>query len=245
VDASLSEFDQFRNALQAAAARSLERTHPEYVVTFQKVISQTGDPSKAFDTVKDISTDKGFTRWRPILTATLDTELAINRLRVALNMLKILPPREVLNLFSMSAGEWVDYQLTNWLFLMKALLEKEKALISKAVRTLVKPSNTQWKDIENSLLKRINALIKDTGKMRDPLAHGGLGGGGVSAVEEERLWEGFVLMRGPLDIRQLLEPMVEYHDKSLQRLRQTSIQALAEINRASEDLSRHIDWDNV
>ena len=238
----MSNFERFRDALHEAAARSLERTHPEYVAAFQKALSQTRDPSKAFDAVKDISTDEGFARWRPLLTATLDTEVAINRLRNALNILKILPSEEVLNLFSMSLGEWVDYHMTAWLFWMDALLEKVKALVCEAIRALVRISNAKWKDIETNLLKSINALSEDTGKIRDPIAHGGLKGRAVEALEEERLWEGFVLMRGPLDIRQLFESFVEYHGKWYEHLRQASVKAIAEVNRVLEELNRHIDW---
>lgn len=240
--ASLSGFDRFRNALQEAAARALERTHPEYVDTFQEVLRQTGDLSKALHAVENIPTGRGFAKWQPILTAILDTELAMDKVRSALKLLKVIPPVEVLDAFSMSEGAWIDYHLDAWFFRMDGLLEREKKLVSRVVRALVKPTNAQWKYIENTLLNSIKGLSEITGKVRDPLAHGG---GAVEAIEEERLWQMAVLLRFHPDIRQLLDARVQYHDKWYEGLRQASIQALAEIERVSEELNHHIDWDKL
>lgn len=239
----VSNFDRFRNALQAAAARALQRTHPEYVAAFQKALRETRDVSKALQAVKDISTDRGFAKWRPLLTATLDVEVAISRLRNSLNLLKTPPPSEVLDVFAMHSGEWVDYHWTASIFWMHALLEREKKLVRQAVRALVRPSNTQWKDIENSLLSSINAFSEHTGDVRDPLAHGG--GAGVEALAQERLWEGLVLLQGSLDIRQLLESQSKYQAEWYERLHTVSVVAIAEIERVFGELNRHIDWDNA
>jgi hypothetical protein len=208
MNAPVSNFDRFRNNLRQAAARALECAHPEYVAAFQKALSQTGDFSKALDAVKDIPRDRGFAKWRPLLTATLDVEVTRNRLRNSLNLLKTVPDAEVLDRFSMHPGEWVDCHWTAWTFWVDALLERVKKLVKEAVRALVRPSNVQWKDIENSLLRSIDSFSESTGKVRNPLAHGG---GAVEAVEEERLWEGLVLLRGSFDIRQLFESQLEYH----------------------------------
>ena len=47
-------------------------------------------------------------KWQKLLTAILETELAMHRVRSALNLLETIPPRETLNVFSMSEGAWID-----------------------------------------------------------------------------------------------------------------------------------------
>lgn len=242
---SSSGFAQFRNSLQEAAAHSLERTHPNYVIIFQKALEETGDLDQALHAVKGISTDPGFAKWRPLLTATLDTELAMNEMRSALNLLKALPLEETLDMYSMSRGAWIYYHLNMWIFWMDALLEKQKTLVKEAVRALIRPRNTQWKDVESSLLSTIDVLSKDMGKVRDPLAHGGLKGRAAEAIGEERLWEWLVLLQVPLEIRTLVGSMVIYHARWSDQLHRASVLVLAEFNRVCEELNRHIDWDHI
>lgn len=163
MSSSSSGFAQFRYSLQEAAAHSLERTHPNYVIIFQKALEETGDLEQALHAVNGISTDPEFAKWRPLLTATLDTELAMNEMRSALNLLKALPSEETLGMYSMSRGAWLYYHLNTWIFWMDALLEKQKTLVKEAVRALIRPRNTQWKDVEGSLLSIIDVLSKDMG----------------------------------------------------------------------------------
>ena len=238
--ASLSAFDALRAAIQRAAAIKLERKHPECVASFRHVLDQTGDTAKALDAVKGIPMSGEFVAFERLLTATLDTELAMDKLISALNLFKTVPPRELLDEWSMSEGALIDYNYSAWVFWMDALLERVKKLVSQAVRTLVRPHNPRFKDIERALLNSVDRLSSITGHVRNPLAHGG---GAVQALEEERLWVTYALLGAHTDISELYHPLVEYRDTWHQRLRHASTLALAEIERVSSELNRRVDWD--
>ena len=237
----------FRNSLYRAAARSLQEKHPQYVETLIQTLAETSDLSQALDTVKAIPTDIGFAKWRPLLTATLDTELAINQLRVTLELLRLTPSKGLL-IPEGTEGTLVLYYTNVWVLLADALLERSEKLIKKAARTLIRPSNPKWQSIEDEVSKPINELSKDLrSKMRNPLAHGG---GAVEAPAEERLWEGFTIIaavtnRYELFFSQMLGAMAKYHATWYERLSKHSVLMLNEINRAINNLNKHINWDKT
>lgn len=249
MEAKIGGLELFRNSLYRAAAKSLQEKHPEYIETLMQVLAQTGDLSQTLDTVKAIPTDVGFAKWRSLLTATFDTELAINQIRTALNLLRIIPPQRIAppHDIPISEGAWVYYHYNVWIFLMDALLERTKKLLTQAVRTLIRPTNPNWKDIQSEVLKSINLLSEDIGTVRDPLAHGG---GVAEAPAQERLWEGFVFISTltnyqmvPID--NVFEPMTKYHASWYKRLYELSLLVLATIDKEIDKLNKQINWDKT
>jgi len=250
MEAKIVGLKLFRNSLYKVAARSLWEKHPQYAKTLIQTLAETGDLSQALNAVKTIPTDVGFAKWRPLLTATFDTELAINQVKTALDLLAIIPPRRIVipKDILISEGAWVCYHMNAWIFLMDALLERTRKLISRAVRLLIRPRNLNYQGIENDILKPINELSKDLrDRMRNALAHGGWP---VEAVTEEELWEGMVLIatltnRYELFSNQIFEPMSKYHTRWHQQLDKKSGIVLIEIDRAMTKLNKHIDWDKI
>ena len=117
MNASLSSFIKLCNSIREKTARDLEQKRP----------------------------DNQLAKWRKLLTAVLETELAMHRVRSALNLLKTLPSKETLNMFFMSEGAWIDYQYGTWSFWMCSLLDKEIELVSQVSQQLIKPSNPQYR----------------------------------------------------------------------------------------------------
>ena len=248
MEAKIIGLQLFRNSLYNTAARSLREKHPKYVEALLQMLAETGDLSKALDSVKTMPTDVGFAKWRPLLTATFDTELAINQIRTVLNLLEIIPPRKVVppQDILISEGAWVYYHVNVWIFWMDALLERVKKLVKQTVRSLVRPTNPKWKDVESDLLQSISLLSQDIGKMRDPLAHGG----GVAEVPaQERLWEGLVLIstlaNRSISFDDVFGSMTKYHASWHKRLYEKSVLALATIEKEMDELNKHLDWDKI
>jgi len=214
-----------------------------------QALAKTRNLSLAIDSVKTIPTDVGFAKWRPLLTAIFDTELAINQVKTSLDLLRIIPPKSVVPLHnvSISEGAWVYYHVDVWIFWQDALLERIKKLIRLSVRRLIRHFNPQWENIEIDILKSINLLSQDIGKIRDPLAHGGWA---VDAPAEEKLWEGTVLvatLANPHEIisGQVFEPMAQYHAKWYDELDRKTRLVLDVIDKSIGKLRGNIDWDKI
>jgi len=216
VDAPLNNFNQLCNSIRKVAIRDLKQKHPKGQLT----------------------------KWRELITAIWETELAMHRVRGALNLLKTLPPKETLNLFSMSEGAWIDYHYTTWSFWMCSLLDKEIELVSQVAQKLIKPSNSQYKEIERPLLESLVSQKDKVGKIRHPLAHKGKGGT-IEAVIKTDLWKSFAIIPSPVDFNQMLASYVPYHMRWHYFLHQVSMAVLAEIERICGELAQHIDWDNI
>jgi len=216
MNASLSSFIKLCNSIREKTARDLEQKRP----------------------------DNQLAKWRKLLTAVLETELAMHRVRSALNLLKTLPSKETLNMFFMSEGAWIDYQYGTWSFWMCSLLDKEIELVSQVSQQLIKPSNPQYREIERPLSKSLVSQKNKVGKIRHPLAHKGKGGT-IEAVMREDSWKGFVVIPSPVDFNCILASCVPYHMRWHHFLHQVSIVILVEIERISAELNQQIDWDNI
>ena len=216
MNAPLNNFNQLCNSIRKATIQDLKQKHPK---------SQLA-------------------KWRKLLTAIWETELTMHRVRSALNLLKTVPSKETLNMFSMSEGAWIDYQYTTWSFWMFGLLEREKCLVQRVTRNLVKLSNPQYKDIEKTLLKSIEAQRDKISKVRHPLAHIGEGGT-IEEVINTELWKNFAIIPSPVDFNEMLAPLVPYHMRWHYFLCQVSNAVLAEIERICGELNQHIGWDDI
>jgi hypothetical protein len=249
MEGKVNELELFRNSLYDSAARSLREKHPQYVEAFIQVLVKTRNLSLAINSVKAISTDVGLAKWRPLLTAIFDTEIAINQVKTSLDLLKIIPPKSVVSPHDIpiSEGAWVYYHVDVWVFWQDALLERVKKLIKISVRKLIRPFNPQWQNIERDILNSINLLSQDIGKLRDPLAHGGWA---VDAPAEEKLWEGTVLvatLTNPHEIisGQVFEPMAQYHAKWYKQLDSKTGLVLDVIDKTIGKIRGNIDWNKI
>jgi len=183
-------------------------------------------------------------KWQKLLTAIVETELTLHRVRSALKLLKTAPSKDTLNMFSMSEGAWIDYQYTTWSFWMCSLLDKEIELVSQVGQKLIKPNNSQYKDIVRPLVKSLVSQKDKVGKIRHPLAHKGEGGT-IEAVMTTELWKNFAIIPSPVDFNEMLASCVPYHMKWHYFLHGVSVKIIAEIERTSEELYKRIDWNNV
>lgn len=237
-----SQLDILRNSIQKAALRDLQREHPDYVAAVRTAVARTKDINQAIESAKDIPTDKGFGRWRPLFEGALDVELAKDKLRTALRLLEKNPPNEVLDAYFLNAGAWTDYHMDVGIFWLDALLERVRKLVRRVVRELIRPGNDEWKSVESDLLKIVLRASERVGKVRDPLAHGG---GPVEGLSSERIWElGCVLGLPPLEVSpDLLVSTEEYRNRWHEGLRNTSVIVLAAVEQTFEKLNEQLQFD--
>ncbi len=81
MNAPISNFNKLSNSIRERAIRDIKQKYPE---------SQLA-------------------KWRQLLTTIWETEEAMHRVRCSLKLLRTIPPKETLNMFSMSDGAWIDY----------------------------------------------------------------------------------------------------------------------------------------
>jgi len=252
----MTELERFRNNLYKAAFKALKQKHPEYVDAFTKPLKDMikTNPSKAGEAIKEaykavenIPTDTGFAKWRPLLTATLDVELAMNRLSIALNLLGRIPEEKFLNEYSITEGDWVAYHLSSCIVLMKAVIEKEQELVKKLMRKFLKPANGSYEEIKKTLLKKLNIMNNDIAPQRKQYLHGGIKGADLEVLEKERHWEADVTLG--IGSRELVNHInasyVEYQSRWHRLLSEHVLKLFGEIERVSKELNSIIDWDNV
>jgi hypothetical protein len=216
VNAPLKNFNQLCNSIREIAVRDLQQKRPESQLV----------------------------KWQKLITAILETELAIQRVRNAINLLKTIPPKETLNMFSMSEGAWIDYQYSTWSFWMCSLLDKEIELVSQVGQKLIKPNNPQYKDIVRPFIESLVYKKDKVGEIRHPLAHKGEGGT-IEAVMKTVEWKNYVTMQSPIDFNKILASHVPYHTRWHHFLHESSVRIIAEIEQTSEEIYKRIDWDNI
>lgn len=184
---------EFKRNLIAKAREELERINPAFVQAFQKGVADGEALERVIETTRPVLGTKAharWDRWSKLLTAALDVEFAMDQVRRSLWLLEATP-QGAPNNRRYDPGAWIVYHVDHWIFEMHAFLERLEKLVKLTCRSLVRPMNLRWPEIEKELMSPIAKIKKDIGKMRHPLAHGG---GPVEAIEEEQLWEGFVLL---------------------------------------------------
>lgn len=180
--------------------------------------------------------------WRKLRTTTLEIELSLHRLRSALNQLNTPLPEEASVLFSMSKGAWVEYQeaaITIWMY---KLLDCERALVCQIVRNLIKPCNTDYKNIEKSLLIRIDAQKERVAKLRNPQAHAGAGGPIEQVMEDEKEQGNLIVIPSPIDFNQILGASEPYQSRWYFFLNKSSQILIAELDNISKELNEQVNW---
>ena len=242
---SLTNFEKLKHAVYKATARALEQAGPEIVATVRETYDKTGDLEKVQEVAKTLSTLPEAAKWRPLLVALLDTELAINHVRNGLRFLRDIPPREV---FGVSPGEWIEYHLLSWSFFTYGFLEKEETLVKQLVRALKRPTDPHWKGVQDELLALVEQMRNRTARLRNPAAHGGKPGqyrGPIEGIEEQQLWEGIVLVGFTPAPSQILQSFQGFHGRWYRSLYRFSVIVLAHFNRICGRLYEAIDWSRV
>lgn len=227
-------FDRLHHAVVSSAARSLEQTAPSHVSAFRKILQQTDDPQQAQNALANIETGAQFSKWREICIDLIDVELQMRRVAISLLLLN----SEATPL--LSQGEWVDYHYNAWAILVRSLLDKVEKLTKNIVRKLVRPTNPEWKHIEEQMLQTVYDFKSRLKPVRDPAAHVR---GPVEAIATEHGVELFVLTGG-CDIKALFEPMGDYQHKWHRVLSASSALVFAEIDRLGERLTKELEWNS-
>lgn len=224
-------FDRLHHAVVSGAARSLEQTAPSHVSAFRKILQQAGDLQQAQNALANIQTGAQFSKWREICIDLIDVELQMHRVAISLLLLnsEATPP--------LSQGEWVDYHDNAWAILTRSLLDKVEKLTKNIVRKLVRPTNSEWKHIEEQMLQTVYDFKSRLKPVRDPAAHVR---GPVEAIATEHGVEVFVLTGG-CDIKALFEPMGDYQRKWHRILSDYSALVFAEVHRLGERLTEELE----
>ena len=179
-----------------------------------------------------------------MLTAIHETELAMHRLRSTLKLLKTPPPKETLDIFYMSEGAWIDYHIATWSFYIYGLLERERKLVCQVCRSLIKPNNPHYEDIEKELLKSVKAQKDKVEKLRHPEAHVGEGGV-IEKVMKNGSWKDYLILPSPIDFNHVLASYEAYHMRWYESLYQFSLLQIARMEQISQELYKCIDWKRI
>ena len=183
----------FKSKLDKWARRQLEISNPKFVKTFLSQLEKQG-LEKAHDATKSLLGDPP--EWYAVLTAMADVEMALDKMWRARQFLGASPmpgSGELSNL-----GAWVDYHSDYWAFATDALLERVEILINLSIDRILRYKNPEWRTLKNELLRKIKKIKDEIGNVRHPLAHGG--GGGITGLEEDRLWETYLLVGSGTDL---------------------------------------------
>ena len=184
----LVQFTNLKRKIYEAGANALVAANPEYVQTFLRRLEETsGDLDRVIDETKPLL-EGGLKDWTDLLTAVLDVELVLDKVKRSLTFL-----RSGVTGTSEETGAWVIYHTDCWTFQMDALLERVDKLAAQIFRRLVRPKDSAWQAKEKAIRNDIKKMKAEIAKQRDPLAHGL--GGGVLGIQEERLWEAFLAGR--------------------------------------------------
>jgi hypothetical protein len=166
---------------------ALELRNPQYVEAFRRAIRQGLDEA--------ISAAQPFLEeqqpwWYELVTGLLSVELAMEEVKTALSLMRNHRAE------GREDGRLLDYHRNHWVFQTHAVLEKSIYLIKRVYRTLVKRLDPA--SFDERMRRTIEPLTKQRNSladiMRNPMVHPI--GGRVTAIEQERLWERYVLIGG-------------------------------------------------
>lgn len=235
--ATLTELTAFRRKLLEWAKNELQKENPGYIEAFSQRLAETGDLDRAIKETKPLLGAPP--DWYPLLTAMADTEMVLDKVQRAVWFLAVAPPSRAGELWH--PGAWAVYHVDHWTFEIYALMEGMNKLIKRTVRHLIRPDNPQWRDVENRLVASVTKIRDSIAKVRDPLAHGY--GGGVTGIEEERLWEPHLAVapKGEVDLVQARYQSIQdggYQQKWYERLRQGTALVIAAMESIFKDLSK-------
>ena len=232
----LTNFNRFKRTILEGAREALAETNPEYIRIFHEQLKDAGDDLehaiKATNAL--ISTD--FPHWPDLLTAILDFEAVLDKMTRSLDLMGFSPVQS-----DMEKGAWFDYHLDYWCFLMDALLERVDRLAALTFRRLVRPKDKDWQAKHTRIRDDVNQMKQAIARIRDPLAHGR--GGGITGIQEERLWEPYLAM-GHFDIDlvgEFYKTTGDSRDRWFDRVEQTTGLALGRIEAVFGKLSEHVE----
>ncbi len=174
----LMGFDEFRRGLEKWTQQQLNAERPAYVSAFRaEVVFSANLPSARHKAEPFLG--KALS-WMPLLTRTLDVEMARDRLKLATFLSGTDPPDE-----SIERGLWVVHQSEVWVICASGLLERIHRLVVSTCRMLISDPVRREKTVNllKSEIGKQKGRVKD---MRDAVAHGG---GHVETLEAKRLWE--------------------------------------------------------
>ncbi len=184
-----SEFERFRLKLTAWARSQLEMDNRPYMETFTAMLSETGgDFNKVSEETRSLL--KGPRTWRKLLTALLDVEQTIDKVRRSVWFIGRIPQPADSNISD--PGAWLVYHVDAWHIHTYGLLDRMKRIITLTCRHVVRPRENA-DELKARLLDDVEKMKAVVSRTRHSVAHGG---GSVEALEEDDLWEPYVMI-GP------------------------------------------------
>ena len=241
----LLEFTKLRQHVRSFARAKLEKANPQYAESFLDTLARTNDFVQAQDIaapllrVEDEDVTLG-TKVRPVwntlLTATFDFELALDKTKRAVLLLRLPVPRPLDP--HLNTGAWAIYHWDHWLFSIDALLDRLDKLIKLVCRSILRPKRAYWQQIQKRLSDDVQVMKEPVSKLRDPLAHGE--GGGVKGPEEEHLWEPGLLADADLNVVYWTYQVIESPDQM--RWHESAVGVTTKAIDISEAIFKELNW---
>jgi len=184
-----SQFEIFRLNLSAWAKERLEEDNRAYVQAFTRRLAETGgDFNLVLAETRPML--KGSRSWRKLLTALLDIEQTMDKVRRSVWFIGSTPAPSPSSISD--PGAWLIYHVDSWYLHTYGLLERMQKMMTLTCRHVVQP-RSRGEPLKAALIadvSKMKGVIKGT---RHAVAHGG---GTVEALEEQDLWEPYVII-GP------------------------------------------------
>ena len=166
------------------AKSKLEAENPQYVHAFNEAL-----PSGLEAALNAAQPHLGSPpSWYGLLTSLLEVELALDHLTQALQLI-----RDHRDTNPSEDGRLLDYHVNYSMIQSSSLLEKVNSLVSRVYRALVRPQRPAYDVDLGEARSQLVELRAQLSSLRDPLVHG-LTEGPSRSLEEDRLWEGGVLL---------------------------------------------------
>ncbi len=235
--------ERLREQLRGASQQAIRRDHPDFERIYREAVGQGAardDFQRAASAVANVDTPQ-FARWRQLLLAIFDLELAITRLETARDLLQVLPGEAVCTDLRVTRGRWADYTYGAWLFAAQAALERAERLATRASRSLIKPHPSPEAVVDPASLSRhLKDHLDSIKKLRNPQAHGG--GTVDSFADRRRLDELAVLGVWP-PIEDILEHFPSTtHPLQAQMAHEMTLQYFAAIDATAGLILSSVDW---
>lgn len=186
---NMPEFEAFRLKLSEWALARLEADNKDYAERFRRRLSETGGDLDGV-LVETRPLLKGPRAWRKVLTALLDVEQSMDKVRRSVSFAGSTPQPSGSQLSH--PGAWLLYHLDSWYLQTYGLLERLGKMTTLTCRHVIRPKEKGEK-IRANLVEEVRKMKDVISKTRHAIAHGG---GSVEALEEDDLWEPYVLI-GP------------------------------------------------
>lgn len=239
--AQVRGFEGFRQCLLRGAREAVVNRNPAYAQTLSEMLQNGIHPDEMLDRLRPLLRGHELRDWQPLLETAESCRNCARAARVAVRLFHTAPPDEYLRASRVTLGEWTDYHISSWIIEMHALIERVEQLVKRTCRRFLKGQDPSWQRTQDSLLPKVRVMLQATRAMRIRHAHGF---GYFDAIEEQKLWELYVVAFPDIDVAAWgMAQEVQFRPRWGKLFDEMTAAALAEIDTTFDRLTASLGWD--